>query len=322
MSKAVILSAPGGVENLSVVDHDIETPGPGEVSIQHDVIGVNFIDIYHRTGLYPLPPPSIPGVEGSGRIIAVGKDVVGLKPGMRVAYAGAPGAYASVRNIAAWRAIPLQEEVDGEIAGAALLRGMTAHMLLHRTYPVSASDVVLVHAAAGGLGGILTSWATRLGARVIGTASNKEKADIAYGLGAETVVVGRDADIVAAIRDLTDGCGVDFVIDGIGGDMLAKSFDCTRKFGMVASIGQAAGTIPSLRVEELGPIRSIGLTRPSVMSYAAETNVYPDAVRETLTFLASDNSIGINNRYALAEAAQAQDDLERGRTTGIALLQP
>lgn len=322
MSKAVVLLAPGGVENLSVVDHDIRSPGPDEVSIQHDVIGVNFIDIYHRTGLYPLPPPSIPGVEGSGRIVAVGKDVVDLKLGMHVAYAGAPGAYANVRNIAAWRAIPVPAEVDGEIAGAALLRGMTAHMLLHRTYPVSTGDIVLVHAAAGGLGGILTTWAKRLGARVVGTASNKEKAEIAYGLGADTVVVGRDADIIAAIRDLTDGRGADFVIDGIGGEMLAKSFACARKFGMVASIGQAAGPIPRFRVEELGPIRSIGLTRPSVMSYAAETDVYPDAVRETLAFLASDRSIRISRRYSLAEAAQAQDDLELGRTTGIAMLQP
>lgn len=322
MNIAVVLSAPGGVENLSVVERPALRPGPGEVRIRHETIGVNFIDIYHRTGLYPLPAPSIPGVEGSGRVDAVGEGVETLKPGMRVAYAGAPGAYASTRILPAWRAVPVPEAIDTEIAGAALLRGLTAHMLLHRTYPVGAGDVVLVHAAAGGLGGILTAWANRLGARVIGTASNPEKAEIARAHGADAVIVGRDADIVASLRDLTGGRGADFVIDGIGGGMLARSFDCARKFGIVASVGQAAGPIPPVRVEDLGPVRSISLARPSVMAYAAEQAIYPDAVRATLAFFAAEKSIEITRRYALAEAAQAQDDLERGRTTGIALLQP
>ena len=203
-----------------------------------------------------------------------------------------------------------------------MLRGLTAHMLLTRTYPVGPGAVLLVHAAAGGLGGLLTRWAKRLGATVIGTVGSEIKAAQARAHGADHLIVGRDANVPAAVAELTAGRGVDFAIDGIGGDLLAKTLACVRKFGTVASIGQAAGPIPPVTVESLGPVRSLTLARPSVMAYAAEPDTYRASAAVILDVIRAGIAADIGGNYPLAEAARAQADLEAGRTAGSLLLIP
>ncbi len=322
MDGAIRLTCPGGPEKLQWIAWPLEDPGPGEIRIRHEAIGVNFLDIYHRTGLYPLPAPAIPGVEGAGVVEAVGDGVEGLSAGQRVAYAGAPGAYAATRLLPAWRAVPLPDAVSAEVAAASLLRGLTAQMLLTRTCPVSPGAIVLVHAAAGGLGAILTRWIKHLGGTVIGTAGSEERAALARAQGADHVVVGREADIVAEVARLTDGRGCDFAVDGIGGPMLAKTFRCVRRFGMVVSIGQAAGPIPPVAVDEIGPVRSLTFARPSVMAYTAEREGYPEAVRAVLAMIEAGIAAGRGPAYPLAAAAEAHADLEAGRIAGSAILRP
>ncbi|OLP54480.1 alcohol dehydrogenase [Rhizobium rhizosphaerae] len=322
MDQKIELIAPGGIEGLRLSACAPEEPGPGEIRLRHQGIGVNFIDIYHRLGLYPLPLPAVLGVEGAGVVEAVGRGVERLKPGDRVAYAGAPGAYAATRLLPAWRAIPLPDDLAMEQAAVAFLRGMTAHLLLTRTFPVGPGSLLLIHAAAGGLGAVLTRWSRRLGARVIGTAGTPQKADIARANGADHVIIGRDADLVAEVLALSNGRGVDFAIDGIGGTMLARSLAATRRFGTVASIGQAGGPIPPVAVEDIGPMRSLSLARPSVMAYAAEKETYAIAAGAVLAALKDGLLPAPAHRYALADAAQAQADLEAGRTAGSILLLP
>lgn len=313
----------GGVENLEVAQLPSEQPVSGMVRVRHLAIGVNFIDIYHRTGLYPLSLPAILGVEGAGVVEALGDDVSGFSIGDRVAYAGAPaGAYTTARSLPVSRLIKLPDGIEFRSAAASMLKGLTAHMLLTRTYAVKRGTTLLIHGAAGGLGSILVRWGKHLGATVIGTAGSATKADIARGYGADHVIVGRDADLVSEVGSLTHGIGVDYTIDGIGGDTLLKSLACTRRFGTVASIGQAAGPIPLLAVEEIGPIRSLSLARPSVMAYAADLPAYHQAAEALLDVMQKGVSAEIGREYPLSDAAQAQADLEAGRTTGSLLLIP
>ncbi|SON53798.1 Quinone oxidoreductase 1 [Hartmannibacter diazotrophicus] len=322
MDKAIRLSEPGGVDRLTLIDWPAQEPGPGEVRLRHEAVGVNFIDVYHRTGLYPLPEPRIPGVEGAGIIEAVGEGVEGLTVGVRVAYAGAPGAYAATRLLPAWRAIPLTEGIPAPEAAVLLLRGLTVHMLLTRTCQVREGTALLVLAAAGGLGSLLTRWAKHLGATVIGTVGSKEKAEVARAHGADHVIVGRDADIAAEVMRLTDGVGVDFAVDGIGGDQLLKTFACVRRFGTVASIGQTAGPIPPVPVEAIGPLRSLVFARPSVMAYSTERDVYPGAAREVIEMARRGIGPAVGQSYPLEDAGKAQADLEAGRTVGSPILIP
>lgn len=324
MDQVVRMIGVGGVEQLEVVSCEPRIPGAGEVRIRHAAIGVNFIDIYHRSGLYPLVQlPAVLGVEGAGVIEAIGKGVSGLAIGDRVAYAGAPvGAYAATRLLPRSRAILLPDDIDLRVAAASMLRGLTAHMLLTRTYPVSANSTILVHAAAGGLGAMLVRWSKYIGATVIGTAGSSEKAEIARMHGADHVIIGREADIVSEVLNLTGGIGVDFAIDGIGGDMLNKTLACVRTFGTVASIGQAAGPIPPMSVDQLGPRRSLALARPSVMAYAADQDTYAAASEALITMMQAGVIADIGAEYPLAQAAKAQADLEDGRTTGSLLLIP
>lgn len=323
MDLSVSLPRPGGPEQLSVQKAEPQAPGRGQVRIRHQAIGVNFVDIYHRTGLYPLPLPAVPGVEGAGVIEAVGEDVRDLKPGQRVAYAGAlVGAYASTRLLPAERAIPLPDAVSSRMAAASMLRGLTAHMLLTRTWTVGEGTWLLVHAAAGGLGTVLTRWARQLGATVIGSVSSEAKAEIARANGAAHVVIGRDADIVAEVGRLTAGRGVDFTIDGLGGAMLDKSFACTRKFGMVASIGQAAGAIPPIAVTDLGPARSLCFSRPSVFAYSSEPETYRTAAAAVIEAIRQGFAATPGQDYPLAEVVRAHTDLEAGLSTGSPLLIP
>ncbi|WP_431320031.1 quinone oxidoreductase family protein [Rhizobium sp. YTU87027] len=322
MDKVVTLLAPGGIEQLQVSGRLPQEPGASEIRIRHDAIGMNFLDIYHRRGLYALPAyPTVLGVEGAGTVEAIGSVVTTLKPGDRVAYAGAPvGAYAATRLLPAARAVRLPDGVSSKIAAASMLKGLTAYMLLTKTYCVERGTTVLIHAAAGGLGSILVRWAKHLGATVIGTVSSEEKADLARRHGADHLIVGRNADVVAAVKALTDNSGVDVAYDGIGAGMLAKSIQSVRPFGVVATIGQAGGPIPPVPVDELRPGKS--LTHPSIMAYIADTPAYLTAAEAVVKMLACGVTATIAGEYPLEEAAQAQQYLEDGHAAGSLILVP
>jgi len=322
MNIQVELTNSGGVAGLSVVANSFPVPGPGEICLRHEAVGVNFIDIYQRIGLYPLPLPAVLGVEGAGIVEAIGEGVDTVHVGQRVVYAGQTGAYAARRVLPAWRAVCLPDAVDMRIAAASCLRGLTAHMLLNRTFSTRPRTVMLVHAAAGGLGATLTRWAKTLECTVIGTVSTEAKAILARENGADHVIIGREADFASEIGRLTSGRGVDFAVDGIGGATLAKTIACVCRFGIVASVGQAAGPIPPVDVEALGPLRSISLARPSVMAYAAERDTYRTAM--TAVIAAIEKGIFPQEviTYPLAQAAEAQQALETGMTTGSLVLIP
>lgn len=322
MARQVRIDGVGGPEALRIEEVDIGPPGPGEVRIRQCAAGVNYVDVYHRTGLYPLPElPSVLGVEGAGFIDAVGPDVTGLAIGDRVAWAGLPvGGYAEARLLPAERLLKLPPPISERIAGAAMLRGLTAHMLLRRVWSVRSGDVVLVHAAAGGLGMMLTQWARRLGATVIGTVGSEEKAELAKRHGLHHAILYRQVDFVKAVLDLTDGRGADVAYDGVGGDVLTRTLDCVRRFGMVVSVGQAAGSLPAMDISELGPRRSLALARPSVFSYAADPDAYRIAAGELFREIEAGLHVEIGAEYDLADVAEAHRALESGGTTGSILL--
>ena len=323
MTKVVRVKTPGTVEQFEVAEIELPPPGADEVRIRQTAIGVNFVDIYLRAGRYPMPPANIPGVEGVGVIAAVGANVASVKVGDRIAYAGAPvGAYAAERNLPAWRAVRLPDALSDEAVASSFVKAITAHMLLYRVYPVVSGTTLLVHSAAGGLGQLLTRWASHLGATVIGTVGSQAKAEIARRAGAQHVIVGRDADFAKAVGDLTGKRGVDVAYDGVGGATLAKTFACVRPFGVVASIGQAAGSIPPVDVDDLGPRRSISLARPSVMAYMNEMEAYRSAAEAALAGIQTGILRIAGQSYPLHEAARAHADLEAGRTSGALYLTP
>lgn len=324
MDCEILLDAIGEAELLRKAPHTPKQPGPGEVRIRHNAIGVNFVDIYHRTGLYPVPHfPVILGVEGSGFIEAVGDNVSDLKPGDRVAYAGLPvGAYASTRLLPANRALKLPEHVSCDEAAANLLRGITAHMLLTQSFHVDSNTTVLIHAAAGGLGTILTRWAKHLGATLIGTVSTELKASIAIRNGANHVIVGRDTDLIAAVKKLTDGRGVNVAYDGIGGETLTKTAKCIRPTGALVSIGQAGGRIARSRVDELTNQTAFSFMRPSVISYINDINNYRTSATELFKFMDKGIKGTISEKIPLAEVARAHQMLETGHSSGAMLLIP
>jgi NADPH2:quinone reductase len=302
----------------------VPPPGPGQVRIRHAAIGVNFVDVYHRTGLYPLAAlPAALGVEGAGVIEAVGPGVSGIAVGQRVAYAGAPvGSYAAVRNLPAERAVALPDAIPFDVAAGAMLRGITAHMLLAYVRQVRAGDTILLHAAAGGLGLIVVQWAKAMGARVIGTVGNRAKAELALAHGVDRVVLYREQDFVVAARDFTDGEGVDYAIDGIGGDTLRRTFDAVRPYGMAASIGQVAGDIGTIDPSELGPYRSIAFARPGVFRFMSSLQRYREGAQATLDRLAAGMRVRIGTQLALADAGEAHRLMEAGQTVGSVLLRP
>ena len=323
MAEIIRLKAPGGAEQLELAQAELPPPAADEIRLRQTAIGVNFIDIYQRMGLYALPDAKIPGVEAVGIISAVGADVQGFKVGDRIAYAGAPaGAYASERNLPAWRAIKLPDTLSDEVVASSFVKAITAHMLLNRTYPVARGTVLLVHSAAGGLGQLLTRRASHLGATVIGAVGSEAKADIARQAGARHVIVGRDADFARIVGDLTEKRGVDVAYDGVGGVTLLKTLACVRPFGVVASIGQAAGPIPPVDVGDLGPRRSLSLARPSVMAYLNETEAYHLAAKAVLAGIENGVLTVAGQSYPLSEAARAHADLEAGLTSGALYLKP
>ena len=320
MTFCIELTAPGGVENLSLVRKRVGAPGFGEIRMRQRTAGVNFIDIYQRTGLYPLPLPAILGVEGVGEVEAIGEGVEGISVGDRVGYAGIPGGYAQRRLLPAWRAIPLPQTLPDAVAASGLLRAFTAHMLLKTTYNVTDGTNLLIHAGAGGLSSLVIPWAKRMGARVMTTTSSEAKAARAIKNGADQVIVGRNADIAKEVLAWTEGRGADYVIDGIGGPTFFASLNATAKFGMVASVGQAGGPIAPVCVEDLGPMRSLSFSRPSVMAYLANQARYKAVMPEIVEALSIGDGQFVGPQFDLKEAAAAQAALEDGTTMGAPVL--
>ena len=325
MPHAIRIHATGGPEVLRWEPVEISSPGAGEVHLRHEAVGLNFIDVYHRTGLYPLPAlPAIIGMEGAGLVLAVGTGVTEVAPGDRVAYAGLPpGAYATERLIPAHRLVKLPEQIDSQQAAAMMLQGMTAQYLLRRTYRVQPGDNVLIQAAAGGVGLIACQWAKALGARVFGTVGSQEKAALAEAHGCDHPLLYKQVDFVARVRELTGGEGVAVVYDSVGQETFMKSLDCLRPMGMMVSFGQSSGPVAPIDTGLLAKKGSLFLTRPSLMIYTAKREDLVTSANELFDVVATGKvRIEINQRYPLAEAAQAHRDLEARKTTGSSILIP
>jgi NADPH2:quinone reductase len=321
MNQAIEFQNTGGPEVLRLARQPAKEPGAGAVCIRQSCAGVNFIDVYHRLGRYPVAAfPFVPGVEAAGVVDAVGEGVTGFVPGQRVAWAGAPlGGYRQSTVVPAERVLALPSHVTEQTAAAVLLRGLTVHMLLHRVRQVAPGETILVHAAAGGLGLLLTQWATRLGATVIAVVGDDAKAALAQQAGAAHVIVRRREDFVAAVRRIT-GEGVDVVYDGIGGATLLRSLDCVRPFGVVVSLGEASGSLPDITLNDLGPGRSISIARPSVVAYARDIPSYRAGAAALFDLLGRGLQVTIGTTFPLADAARAHLALESGATSGSILL--
>ncbi len=322
-AKAIRISEYGGPEVLEYVDVDVPEPGPGEARIRHTAIGVNLIDTYNRSGLYPGPLPGGLGSEAAGVIEAVGKGVTGPAVGDRVVYTGRPAdSYSEYRNFPADRLVPIPEGVSDEQAAAVLLKGLTAWYLLHRSYPVRPGDSVLLYAAAGGVGLLASQWGAHLGARVIGVVSTHEKAELARAAGCADIVMA-DAEIAASVRELTGGEGVAAVYDSVGKDTFMTSLDCLRPHGVMVSFGNASGAVEPFAPAELAKRHSLYVTRPILFDFI-DTRPRLLAACEALfgAVRAGVLRIHVNQRYPLAEAATAHRDLEARRTTGSTVLLP
>jgi NADPH2:quinone reductase len=319
MSLIVEMTGPGGPEVLRTRDVRVADPGPEEVRIRQTVIGVNFVDIYYRNGLY-LPPalPAVLGLEGAGRVEAVGNNVTHLKPGDRVGYAGVPlGGYAEVRLIPQSRLIKLPDAVSDRVAASTLLRGLTAYMLLHEVRAIKHDEWILVHAAAGGVGQLVIRWAKRLGANVIGTVGSESKIAQARAAGADEVLLYKSSDWIDRTRGIAGGKGVHLAIDGIGGTLFMETLKTLRPFGILGSIGQPAGPVPAIRTEDLG---NIAIMRPSVIASANNPEFYERGSKALLAVLQDGLESPIGAQYPLHDAARAQADLEAGKTTGSVIL--
>lgn len=322
MVKAIRVAEWGGPEVMKWVDIDPTKPGPGEVLVRHKAIGLNFIDVYFRSGLYKTPNmPFTPGNEAAGDVVAVGEGVSEFKPGDRVAYAATPGSYAEERVIEAKWLVKIPEGISYETAAAMMLKGMTAQYLLRRTYKVQPGDTILFHAAAGGVGLISCQWAKHLGATVIGTVGSEDKAELARAHGAAHTINYRKEDFVARTREITNGEGVPVVYDSVGKDTFPGSLDCLRPIGIWVLFGQSSGVVPPVDLGMLSQKGSLYVTRPTLFTYAAK--------RADLVAIADDLfdvvkkgvvKIEINQTYALKDAAQAHRDLEARNTTGATVL--
>ena len=314
----------GGPEVMQLVTETIAEPGPGQVRVVHSAIGVNFIDTYHRSGLYPLEFPAGLGLEAAGTISAVGDGVTGLLPGDRVAYATTPpGAYTTERNVAADRMLKLPDSIDETTAAACMLKGFTAWYLLFKSYKAQSGDTVLMYAAAGGVGLIASQWAQSLGVRVIGVVSTAAKAELARNNGCAEIVMADAPDFVNEVRALTDGEGVAAVYDSVGKDTFIQSLDCLRRHGTMVTYGNASGPVEPFTPLELASRGSLYVTRPVLFDFIADAKGLQEA-RDAL-FAAIDSgavSISVNHEYALEEAAQAHADLEARRTSGSIVLRP
>ena len=325
MAKAIVMHETGGPGVFKWEDFDPGTPAADEVIVRHEAVGLNFIDVYHRTGLYPLPGlPAVPGMEGAGVVESVGDQVKDFAPGDRVAYAGIPpGAYAEVRKIPAHRLVRLPDDISTRQGAAMMLQGMTARYLLRGCYDVGKGAWVLIHAAAGGVGTIVCQWAKHLGATVIGTVGSAEKADRAAAHGCDHPVIYSEEDFASRVREITNGRGVDVVYDSVGQPTFLKSLDCLRPMGTMVSFGQAAAPVEPLDLKILAGKGSLFLTRPSLMDYTARRE---DLLAHAADLFAVVQSgavkIEIDQTYPLSEAARAHEDLESRNTTGSTILLP
>lgn len=327
MPRAIQIQRFGGPEELQLVDLPVGDPGPGEVRIRHHAIGVNFIDIYQRTGLYPNALPLALGMEGAGVVEAVGAGVTHLQPGDRAAYASAPpGSYSEVRVMPARCVVQLPDAIDFETGAAMMLKGLTVQYLLRRTLPqggLQPGDTILFHAAAGGVGLIACQWARALGLTLIGTAGSDEKCELARAHGAAHVINYRTENFAQRVREITGGRGVKAVYDSIGKDTFEGSLDCLAPFGLLASYGNASGPVPPVNIGLLAAKGSLHLTRPTLFTHLATREATQAMADELFAVVSSgDVRIPVSRRYALADVTQAHRDLEGRATTGCSILLP
>lgn len=324
MVKAIRVHEVGGPEVLRFEDVTLPAPGPGELLVRNRAIGLNFIDTYFRTGLYPAPQlPFVPGNEGAGEVLAVGPNVEEFKPGDRVAYVATLGSYAEERVVAAASVVPLPASVSFEAAASMMLKGLTAEYLLHRTYKVKPGDTILVHAAAGATGLILCQWGKALGATVIGTVGSKEKAELARAHGADHTILYREEDFAARVKEITGGKLCDVVYDGVGKETFLKSLDCLRPFGVLASFGNASGAVEPFNLGLLGPKGSLYVTRPTLFTHIASRQTMVEMAANLFEAVGSGKvTVPINATFALKDAANAHRALESRGTTGSTVLIP
>jgi len=321
MPHAIRVHETGGPEVLKWEEVEVGEPGPGQVRIRQEAAGLNFIDVYHRTGLYPQPLPFTPGVEGAGFIDAVGPGVTDLSVGDRVAYGGPVGGYAELRLVPADRLVKLPDSISSEQAAAMMLQGMTAEMLLRRVHQVKAGETILVHAAAGGVGLILCQWAKALGATVIGTVGSEEKAELARSHGCDHPIIYTRQDFVAEVDRITGGAKVAVVYDGVGRDTFMKSLDCLHRRGMMASFGNASGAVEPFDALLLARKGSLFLTRPTLYDYTLDPADLQQSARALFDVVESRKvKIEIGQRFALADAAEAHRALEGRKTSGSTVL--
>jgi NADPH2:quinone reductase len=323
MPKAIRFHQAGGPEVLRLEDVQVGDPGPGDVRVRHAAIGVNFIDVYHRSGLYPLPLPSGVGVEAAGVIEAVGAGVTHVRAGDRVAYVASAGAYAEARVLPADRLVKLPDDIPDRTAAGMMLKGLTVRSFVRRTYPVKAGDTVLVHAAAGGVGLIMTQWLKALGATVIGTVGSDEKAKIARAHGCDHVIVYTREEFPKRVREITGGAGVAVVYDSVGKATFDGSLDSLRPLGLMVSFGNASGAVPPFDIGVLGRKGSLFLTRPTVFSYIAKREDLEQAAAELFDMVRTGKvRVEVSRTWPLAQAAEAHRALEARQTTGSLVLLP
>jgi len=321
--KAIRFETPGGPEVLQYVDVELPPPGPGQARVKHTVIGVNFIDTYHRSGLYKLPLPSGLGNEAAGVVESVGAGVTTLKPGDRVVYAGTMGAYAEANNVPADRLVKLPDGVSDEVAAAGLLKGMTAQYLLKRTHAVKRGETVLIHSAAGGVGLIAGQWAKHLGATVIGTVGSNDKIALAKANGYDHVLISRDADWPKQVRELTGGVGVPVVYDSIGKNTFGGSLDSLAVRGLLVSFGNSSGAVPAFEPGILSAKGSLYVTRPTLAHYTRNAQELQETADDLFAVIASGAvKITVHQRFKLADARKAHEALHSRQTTGATVLIP
>jgi NADPH2:quinone reductase len=325
MSKAIVIHQTGGPEVLQWEDFDPGEPGEGEALLRHEAVGLNFIDVYHRTGLYGLPQlPAVIGMEGAGVVEALGEGVTEVAVGDRVAYAGMPpGAYAELRRVPADRLVKLPGAIPSRQAAAMMLQGMTARYLIKGCHRVREGDTILIHAAAGGVGLIVCQWASHLGATVIGTVGSPEKAELVEAHGCRHAIRYREENFVERVMEITDGRGVDVVYDSVGQATFMDSLDCLRPLGMMVTFGQASGPIAPLNLQVLSLKGSLFVTRPTLMSYTAHREdllAHAQDLFDVVT--AGEVKIEVRQTYPLAEAARAHRELEGRKTAGSSILLP
>ena len=321
MPHAIQVHQTGGPDQLRFEEVEVSEPGPGQVRIAQTAAGLNFIDVYHRTGLYPQPLPFVPGVEGAGVVETLGEGVTDLAVGDRVAYAGPIGGYAEVRLIDADKLVKIPDSISTEQAAGMMLQGMTVQMLLRSVFPVTKGDTILIHAAAGGVGLIMCQWAKALGARVIGTVGTDAKAELAAAHGCDHVIVYSRQDFVAEVVRLTDGEKLPVVYDSVGRDTFLRSFDCLRPRGLMVSFGQASGPIEPFNVATLAQKGSLYLTRPTLFTYTSSREQLAQSAKELFRVVGDGKvKIEVNQRFDLRDAADAHRALESRKTSGSTIL--